>query len=489
MRYAYSKDFIRLNILALDIHTCEQARLSRDARFDGKFYTAVLTTGIFCRPICPARPPKPENVKYYLSAEQAQQQGFTPCKRCFPELAPSHALPSHLNKLLITFDYHEDNLTSLAEKFNISTRQLHRLFKQHLGISPSEYFQHQRLLLARKLIKTTQLSLSDIGFASGFKSIRRFNEAIKQQYGCTPNSLRQRIETPSTKSIEILLPYRPPFDWSLMLSFFQKRQIIGMEHVTSSIYARNITIDQCTGWLKVSHHKHKHALTLQVSLSDYRYLNEVIQRVRKMFDLDADMTLIHDALIKTPVLAKMVAMSPGLRLPGCWDILEFSIRAILGQQVSVKAATTLAMRIVKQYGDYNTELAEEIAYSFPSLTVLKHADFNDIGLTQSRKNTLYTWLQFFENNKEVFNTYQSIETLEKQLCTLKGIGPWTVNYIAMRGLSDPDAFPSADLGIVKALTHQQQKPSNKAILAIAESWRPWRAYAAIYLWHSLAKKD
>ncbi|WP_286234925.1 DNA-3-methyladenine glycosylase 2 family protein [Thalassotalea sediminis] len=475
--------------MSLDIHTCEQARLSRDARFDGKFYTAVLTTGIFCRPICPARPPKPENVKYYLSAEQAQQQGFVPCKRCFPELAPGKTLPTTLNKILNAFDYHDDNLTTLANKFSISTRQLHRLVKQHLGISPSEYFQHQRLLLARKLIRTTELPFSDICFASGFKSIRRFNEAIKQQYNCTPNALRKQSDVTPNKCIDIQLPYRPPFDWPLMLSFFQYRQIQGMEHITDSFYMRNITIENCTGWLKVSHHTSRHALILKLSLSDYRYLNQIIQRVRKMFDLDADMSLIHDALATTPVLASVIARSPGLRLPGCWDILEFSIRAILGQQISVKAATTLAMRIVKQYGEKNAQLPDEVGFSFPTLDIIQQADFNHIGLTQSRKDTLYTWLNFFEQNKDIFETYQSLEQLEKQLCALKGIGPWTVNYIAMRGLSDPDAFPSADLGIIKALTDDQKKPTNKTILALAESWRPWRAYAAIYLWHSLAQKD
>lgn len=471
----------------LDIQTCENARLSRDARFDGKFFTGVLTTGIFCRPICPARPPKPENVQYYISAEQAQHAGFTPCKRCYPEQAAFKNLPVKLNKIIHSFDYKTDNLTTIAKRFHISTRQLQRLFQQHYGLSPTEYFQHQRLLLARKLISTTQLSLSDICFASGFNSIRRFNEAIKQCYQCTPQSLRKsKNNEQQAEYLTLNIPYRPPFDWSLMLAFFQHRQIQGMEQVTDTSYQRSILINDCRGWLAVTHHKTKPALVIKVALSDYSYLNNVIFRIRRMFDLDADITLIHQQLSSHPLLADAVEKFKGLRLPGCWDVFEFSIRAILGQQVSVKAATTLAKRITEKYGQFNKNLPANTAYVFPLIDELINADFNDIGLTKTRIATLQRWIKYYRDNRESIENYQSLEILEKQLCAIKGIGPWTVNYLAMRGLSDPDAFPSADLGIIKALTNKDIKPSNKEILTIAEQWRPWRAYAAIYLWHSLA---
>jgi len=472
----------------LDIATCQTARLSRDARFDGKFFTAVSSTGIFCRPICPARPPKPENVRYYLSAEQAQHAGYIPCKRCFPEQAAHKSLPLKLKKIVQSFDYKSETLTSLSKKHNISTRQIQRLFQQYFGIAPSEYFQHQRLLLARKLISTTSLSMSNICYASGFNSLRRFNEAIKDRYLCSPKTLRTKNSSEeNNQTITITLSYRPPFDWPLMLAFFKHRQIKGMENVTDSTYQRSILLADCVGWLSIEHHKTKPALVMQVSLSDYSYLNNVITRVRRMFDLDADINLIHQQLSQHPKLAEAINIYPGLRLPGCWDIFEFSIRAILGQQVSVKAATTLAKRIAEKYGAIHQELPHHLQLTFPTIKTFNNADFETIGLTRSRIDTLKRWLLFFAENSALFSHYQSLNELEEILCKIKGIGPWTVNYIAMRGLSDPDAFPSADLGIIKALTTSEVKPKNKEILQLAESWRPWRAYATIYLWHSLAE--
>ncbi|GLX79514.1 AraC family transcriptional regulator [Thalassotalea insulae] len=475
-----------MSVEQLDIQTCESARLSRDARFDGKFFTAVLSTGIFCRPICPARPPKAENVRYYLSAEQALLAGYTPCKRCFPEQAATKNLPLKLKKIINNFDYKQDTLASIASKHQLSSRQLQRLFNQHFGISPSEYFQQQRLLLARKLLSTTELTISDICFASGFNSIRRFNEAIKHCYQCSPKALRKRHASPlNENTIEIILSYRPPFDWSLMLEFFHYRQIAGVEYVTDNSYQRSIAIDDCTGWLAIRHHVKKSALVMQVSLSDFSYLNNVIIRVRRMFDLDADINLIHKQLNTHPKLKQVIQRFPGLRLPGSWDIFEFSIRAILGQQISVKAATTYAERICQQYGKHFAHLPEATSLTFPDINSLVNTDFDHLGLTRSRRETLQRWVKYFQQNHELLTNYQSLEELEKQLCQLKGIGPWTINYIAMRGLSDPDAFPSADLGIIKALTEQDTTPKNKEILALSQQWRPWRAYAAIYLWHSL----
>ncbi len=472
--------------LTLDTKTCETARLSRDSRFDGKFFTAVLSTGIFCRPICPARQPNAENVRYYLSAEQALLAGFTPCKRCLPEQAASKNLPLKLKKIISTFDYKQDTLSSIASKYQVSSRQVQRMFNQHFGISPSEYFQQQRLLLARKLLSSTQLTVSDICFASGFNSIRRFNEAIKQCYQCSPKALRKRTSINSDENtIELNLAYRPPFDWPLMLEFFKYRQISGMEYITNNSYQRSVAIDSCVGWFSIHHHEKKSALVMRVSLSDFSYLNNVITRVRRMFDLDADINLIHQQLSSHPRLKQVIQRFPGLRLPGSWDIFEFSVRAILGQQISVKAATTYAKRICQRFGKQYSHLPERTALTFPDVTCLQNTDFDQLGLTTSRRETLMRWVQYFTDNAESLENYQSLDELEQQLCKLKGIGPWTVNYIAMRGLSDPDAFPSADLGIIKALTEQGKILKNKEILATAEQWRPWRAYAAIYLWHSL----
>ncbi|ASP48479.1 DNA-3-methyladenine glycosylase 2 family protein [Cognaticolwellia beringensis] len=474
------------------IEVCENARLSRDARFDGKFFTAVITTGIFCRPICPARPPKPENVTYYESAELAQQSGFRPCKRCFPQLAPNLPLPRKIKQ--ITQTYYENNysLQKCAEQLDISERQIRRLFLQYYGLPPSEFFHQQRLLLAHKLLISTSLSITDVAFAAGFNSIRRFNEVILQTYKTSPSKIRGNKKISSDMQVTILLPYKAPFDWPLMLNFFRSRKMSNIEDISTEHYFRTVELENCRGWIKVTHHQDKSALNLTVKLTDYSYLHQIIARVRRMFDLDADMQLIHQHLITHPKLASVIEQFPGLRLPGCWDIFEFSIRAILGQQISVKGATTLAQRIAEKYGEtaVDIEQPENISVSkyFPSVAALINIDYQEIGLTRSRIATLQTWVAYFQEHDTVFAKGLTIEELEVKLTELKGIGPWTVNYIGMRGLSDPDAFPSADLGIIKALTIDEVKPKNKDILALAEKWQPWRAYAAIYLWQSLATK-
>lgn len=465
---------------------CQKARLSKDARFDGKFFTAVITTGIFCRPICPARAPKEENVRYFVNALQAQAAGFRPCKRCLPELAPEVQLPVKIKQLTqaLTFG---NKLSDISKQFKLSERQLRRIFIKHYGLPPSKYLHHQKLLLATKLLKTTVLPITDIAFASGFNSIRRFNEAIKQAYNCTPSEIKNRTRHPANvlNGVTVELAYRPPFDWPLMLSFYRLRQLKSVEQVSDTHYRRSIEINGTKGWLNVTKTINKPSLTLTVKLDDYRDLNQVILRVRRMFDLDADMQVIHQQLGEDPLLASIIDKFPGLRLPGCWDKFEFSIRAILGQQISVKAAITLADRIALKYGNTAIENPFKLSHNFPDENALLSADYCDIGLTKARISTLNNWLEFFLKNQQIFSCYENIASLEHALIKVKGIGPWTVNYLAMRGLSDPDAFPSADLGIIKALTTNEQKPSNKEILALSEQWRPWRAYAAIYLWHKL----
>lgn len=473
----------------LSIAVCESARLSRDARFDGKFFIAVLTTGIFCRPICPARAPKPENVTYYESAELAQQSGFRPCKRCLPQLAPSLPLPRKIKQITQAYYENNYNLRKCAQQLSMSERQIRRLFLQYYGLPPSEFFRHQRLLLAHKLLVSTSLNITDVAFAAGFNSIRRFNEVIMLNYNTTPSEIRGNNISNSDSPVTILLPYKAPFDWVLMLSFFRARKMSNIEDITTEHYFRTVELNGCCGWIKVTHHPSKDALNLTVKLTDYSYLHQIIARVRRMFDLDADMQLIHQHLATHPKLALVIEQFPGLRLPGCWDIFEFSIRAILGQQISVKGATTLAQRIAEKYGDNVGDIKQPTDFNvtkyFPSIAALMHVDYQEIGLTRSRIATLQTWVSYFMENEAIFTQGLTIEELEQALTQLKGIGPWTVNYIAMRGLSDPDAFPSADLGIIKALTDGELKPKNKDILALAENWRPWRAYAAIYLWQSL----
>ena len=473
----------------------QRARLSQDARFDGKFFTAVITTGIFCRPVCRVKPPKEENVRYLPNAVVAQQQGFRPCKRCLPELAPEPQIPMselQLKNALITC---LGDIKAAACSCQLSERQFRRNFTQHFGLSPNQFWQQHRLLNALRLLRNSDLAIGQVAFASGFNSVRRFNEAIKELYGKPPKQLltNDKPTDNSSNEVKITLNYKGEFDWPLMLSFFRLRQISEIECVTEHDYARVFDLNNAQGYFKVTHHESEQALLLTVSCNNYQILPLLISKVRKMFDLDADMKQIHQTIKQHASIEKVIKHSPGLRLPGCFDLFEFTIRAILGQQVSVKAATTLAKRICLRYGKSASTNTLGMTHTFPSVEALTQASFEGLGLTQSRIDTLKLWVSYYRENHNVFNYYQDIDSLQNTLVQLKGIGPWTVNYIAMRGLSDPDAFPSADLGIIKALSPAgcapKERIKNKAILALAEHWRPWRAYAAIYLWHSLALQE
>ncbi len=476
--------------------------MSRDKRFDGKFFTAVLTTGIFCRPVCPARAAKEENVRYFENSASAQDAGFKPCKRCYPEHAPEQVLPLKMKRITEQLLSSHCSIAEIAKQFDFSERQFRRIFTEYFGVTPKQYRLHHNLLLARKLLITTTLPISDVCFAAGFTSLRRFNEQMKEVYQVTPSQYRAKLKKPiQDPSINIRLQYRPPYDFAAMLKFFQLRQLTGIEQVTQDSYQRTICLDGKVGWIEVTQLPKADALNLKVVVDDYSLLNQIILKVRKMFDLDADINTVHQHLSLDSRLSPIIERYKGVRLPGCWDIFEFSIRAILGQQISVKAATTLAARIAKKYGKaFNIE-HDTLSYCFPSIDDLTNANFDDIGLTQSRINTLHTWLQFYQHNPNALERYSNLEHLEKTLTALKGIGPWTVNYIAMRGLSDPNAYPASDLGVIKALAPDLNlnlshppttvnaktaaKYKTKDLIARADKWQPWRAYATIYLWLSL----
>ncbi|QBY05342.1 DNA-3-methyladenine glycosylase 2 family protein [Thalassotalea sp. HSM 43] len=477
--------------MQLDRNICQQARLSKDRRFDGKFYTAVITTGIYCRPTCPAGPALEQNVRYFHTAVQAEVNGFNACKRCRPELAPNQPLPSHIEQAIELLRV-QPNLTvaQLAKTMSLSERQLQRLFEQNLSVSPKQFINHQRLITARTLLLHTGLAISDIATIAGFGSLRSFNDNVKQHYQLSPTQVRKQGKASGNDVYSIKLAYQGQYNWPLMLNFFKARIIPGVELIDDAYHRTLQLFDDheqrvCHGWFKVSFHDQDY-LQVDLQLSDYQYLGQVLKRIRVMFDLDCDIDTVNEHLGQDRQLAQVISDCPGLRLPGCFDVFEFSIRAILGQQITVKAATTLASRINERYGQAFTASESSptgLSHYFPSPTALADAEFNDMGITTTRMATLQRWVSFYRDNKRLFVAPQSAEQLERQLCELKGIGPWTANYLAMRGLSMNDAFPAADLGIIKALGGEL-KP--KQILQKAEAWRPWRAYAAIYLWHSLA---
>lgn len=472
---------------------CMQARLSKDERFDGQFYTAVLTTGIYCRPICPARAAKEENVRYYQSAIQAEHNGYQPCKRCKPELAPSKLLPSILTQALNILNYNNAlNVSELALALNISERQLQRHFLQELGISPNIFINQTRLICARNLLLTTHLSMANVAMVSGYGSIRSFNEHVKKQYTQTPLQLRKTSKRTLSDGIMIQLPYEGDLNWPLMLTFLKNRLIPSIEAVEDS-YKRTISMGDCQGWIEISKPETGDFLQLYVLVTDYSYLASIIKKARKLFDLDCHLPTITKHLSSHPIIKNAIAHFPGLRLPGCWDIFEFSIRAILGQQISVKAATTLAGRIVKEYAqppcaETASILPDDLTLLFPSAESLLNATFADLGITNTRMQTLQRWVKYYLENESQFTDTIDPSIFEQQLCQVKGIGPWTANYLAMRGLGLPDAFPAADLGIIKALSTEEKTITAKEILILAEQWRPWRAYAALYLWQSLSLK-
>ncbi|AFM24614.1 DNA-3-methyladenine glycosylase 2 [Desulfomonile tiedjei] len=480
----------------LDTQICDRARLARDPRFDGLFFIGVLSTGIYCRPICPARSPKAENIVYFPSAAAAAEAGFRPCLRCRPEAAPgspawngTSATVSRAVLLIRQGELQEQNMEDLASKLGVTGRHLRRLFQIHIGASPKTLATTQKILFAKKLLSETDLSVTHIAFASGFGSIRRFNAAFSKMYGRTPSSVRMRNNESKITGDELFrctltLSYRPPFDWQRMLEFFELRAIPGVEWVANGAYHRTIRINETTGMISVAPSPKGNALLLTVALSDSRDLMSIVERVRRMFDLDANMAAIHEVLTADAVLEKSVRKHPGLRLPGIWDPFEAAVRAVLGQQVSVKGARTLIGRIVaKTAPRFESPDFRNLTHFFPTAHELNTRDLGAIGMPESRVRSLQALAEEVDRENLFFVVKESLSDFIEKLTRIPGIGDWTAQYIAMRAMGEPDAFPAGDLGIVKAMRQADKRLTVKEIRQRAETWRPWRAYATMYLWH------
>ncbi len=482
----------------LDPKICERARLARDSRFDGVFYTAVSSTGIYCRPICPAPPPRPENVVYFPTASAAAEAGFRPCLRCRPEAAPgtpawngASTTVARAMTLIREGALNENGVEELALKLGVGGRHLRRLFKQHLGASPSAVAMTNRVLFAKKLVHETDMPMTEIGLASGFGSIRRFNAAFRKVYGKSPSDFRKKdllVQEGSAAAFQcaLMLPYSPPYDWPGMLSFFRHRIIPGVECVANGVYHRTVRLNETRGWISVDHAEAKNALRLTVRLTDSRDLMALVERVRRIFDLDASMTGIARVFQSDAILSGPWEKHKGLRLPGAWDPFEMAVRAVVGQQISVKAACTVAGRIARLAGEKaRGASSHSLTHYFPAARELLRADPSAIGMPGKRKQTLWGLAKSVADEEIRLRVSGELDDFIRRITRLPGIGEWTANYIAMRGLGEPDAFPAGDLGIVKALTTGDARPTRARILERAEAWRPWRAYAAIYLWQSL----
>ncbi|MEX2964539.1 AlkA N-terminal domain-containing protein [Microbulbifer sp. TYP-18] len=477
--------------MQLKAAVCSSARLARDRRFDGRFFTAVKTTGIFCRPICPARAPLERNVTYFASAAEATEAGYRPCLRCRPDSAPDSPAWGLVSTTvqralkLMRSEREPQSVERLAERLGVSSRYLRRLFAEHLGVSPLAVWQTERALFACRLLRDTSLPVADIAYASGFNSLRRFNGVFKQIYRRTPSEVRRTGGLGQGTGVRLYLDYRPPLDWQQLLAFFRARAVTGVEQVEGDAYLRSFAMDGCRGVVRVSNDAARHRLVVEIGGPEGgTNLYELNQRLRRLFDLDADSEQVRSVLGGDPLLARQLKLAPGLRLPGAWDPFENALRAILGQQISVAAATTLAGRLAARYGESFVDDAGVERRLFPGAEQLARADFAGLGLTRRRADTLRSFVAATVAGRLNF-THASLEEWCAQVTALPGIGHWTAQYIAMRGLSMPDAFPSTDLGILQALGSAGEKAKPKEALARAERWRPWRAYGAILLWQSL----
>ncbi|MFQ5653444.1 MAG: AlkA N-terminal domain-containing protein [Planctomycetota bacterium] len=482
--------------MELDPRVCYRALTSRDPRFDGRFFTAVLTTGIYCRPICPAPMPRRVNLRYYRCAAAAEEVGYRPCRRCRPECSPGtpewagpSSIVARAHRLIGEGFLDGGSIETLAERVGIGPRQLRRLFREHLGASPVAIAQTRRIHFARKLIDETRLPMIEVAFEAGFASVRRFNAALKAAYARTPTELRRLSSRPNgiggASALQLRLPYRPPLDWDSLISFLGPRATPGVEEVVGGAYRRTISLGECRGIIEVRPSKDGNCLLLAIRAEVAQELLQVSERARRLFDLRADPHGIAAHLRRDPLLAPVVEASPGMRVPGAWDGFEVAVRAILGQQVSVKAATTLAGRLAEAHGEPLGGRAEPpLSRLFPVPEALADADLSAIGLPGARAKAIRNLATAVRDGAVAFDGAEGLEAFHDGIRALPGVGRWTAQYIAMRALGDPDAFPADDLGLRKAVSRSSTPVSRGGLATLAEAWRPWRAYAAMYLWRS-----
>ncbi|WP_309892782.1 AlkA N-terminal domain-containing protein [Archangium sp.] len=478
----------------LEPETCYRALSARDRRFDGLFFVAVSTTGIYCRPVCTARTPRQERCAFFRTAAEAEREGYRACLVCRPELAPGNAPVDSVPRLVATAVsrieggyLNESSIEGLAQELGVTSRHLRRAMEAELGVSPVELAQSRRLALAKQLLQDTALSLAEIAFASGFQSVRRFNALFQTRFGRSPSSLRRESgEGEVARSLVLRLDYRPPLDWEQVLGFLRGRAIPGVEAVGDTEYRRTVRLGGKTGWLAVRRDPKRPSLLAEVSLSLAGVLMPVASRLRALFDLDARPEVIAECLGRDALLAPQVQAHPGLRVLGAFDSFEMTVRAILGQQVSVRAATTLAGRLVARFGEPVESSQEDTSRLFPTAATLAAATEDDVaslGLPGARARSLLAVARAVAEGSVRLEPHVDVEATMAALQELPGIGEWTAHYVAMRALRWPDAFPASDLGIRKALGGA----TTKEALARAESWRPWRAYAVMHLWNSLSE--
>ena len=479
----------------------ERASRARDARFDGVFFTAVKTTGIYCRSICPANQPLEKNVEYHESAVSAAQAGFRPCLRCRPDSAPessawlgTETTFQRALSLIQQGALQQGSLVTLADRLGVSDRYIRDLFQKNLGTSPIKYSVYQQCLFAKQLLHESDLSITEIAYASGFNSVRRFNEAIKQQLGLAPRQIR-KSDKRSHGGISLKLYYRPPYAWQPLMTFLQSRVIPGLEWTEGDTYGRTFTYQGAVGYFTITAVPDKHRFDLFINVNNTQCLSQIVQRIRLMFDVDAPIERIDDAL-KTQV-GSLINYQPGLRVPGIWNSFEAGMRAILGQQISVVAARNLVIAMVENLGQ-KVEFANTPAqFLFPEPAAVVDHSLDFFRMPQSRKDTIRRLADYFLENDAAVDTRQENRSARSSKASrlqradnleradnidawldIKGIGPWTVNYVKMRASKDPDIWLVGDAGLKNALKGLDQTPD-------LEKTKPWRSYLTLQMWNQL----
>jgi AraC family transcriptional regulator of adaptative response / DNA-3-methyladenine glycosylase II len=472
---------------------CERARQSRDRRFDGRFFIGVLTTGIYCRPVCPVQPPKAKNVRFFATAAAAAEAGFRPCLRCRPETAPgtpawagTSATVSRALRLIgegALDGGRSASVERLAERLGISARHLSRLFTEHVGAAPLSVAHTRRLHFAKCLIDDSPMPMTDVAMSAGFGSVRRFNACIRETYSRTPRELRSLAQRGGQRgnSISLRLGYRPPYPWRSVLSFLAARAIDGVERIADDSYARSVTLPSGVGFIELRHAADAHHLTLRIEDVAAGELMELVERVRRAFDLTANPDDAGDHLRRDARLGPLLDRLPGVRLIGGLDAFEIAIRAILGQGVRLSQATKLATRLCERFGGTLSPAAHGIERTFPVAGALMDADLSNIGVPAKRAEAIATLARTVVDCPTLLDATPNADALVARLIALPGIGPWTAQYIALRGLGEPDAFPSSDV-VLRRRASADEQLSARELLHVAESWRPWRGYAAMLLW-------
>jgi AraC family transcriptional regulator, regulatory protein of adaptative response / DNA-3-methyladenine glycosylase II len=488
------------DVMTLGFRALDRARLSRDPRFDGRFFVGVTTTGIYCRPVCPAPAPKSANVRFYSSAAAAAEAGFRPCLRCRPEAAPgtpawlgTSAVVRRALRLIEEGALDQASVDELASRIGIGPRHLHRLFVQHVGASPISVAQTRRLHFAKRLIDQTSLSMTEIALASGFGSLRRFNEAFRSAYARSPSEIR-RSGAPVRGSanggrrseLTLRLAYRPPYDWPWVTEFLAVRALRGVERVEGGSYSRTVVLASGPAVIRVQPVRGCQELELAVQGAPAAALLQLCVTARRVFDLEADPALTARALRPDVVLRPLVRRHPGLRIPGVWDPFECAVRAVLGQQVSVSAGRTLTSRLIERAGARAPQNSEGLTHLFPTPEAIAQAELDGIGITGARIAALRALARAAIEGKLSFDA--PAEEIVAALTALPGIGAWTAQYIALRALGEPDAFPAADIVLRRMAAEDGAALTAGALERRAEAWRPWRSYAVMHLWRAAGER-